>query len=171
MYARGRFDQSNEGMVSGDSERSPVRASRQRTMRICGWLFQESLDTLMLGSLSTSLGVVLILVPVLRATGSSLHIDLPLTTYLALVPIGTSLGVIGIVRARIMNRFTSPLSTLGALLSFAPAAPQILGSMGIYILIISPFALAFFGSNLVEKLCGRVVRRQDSDDEDAESGD
>jgi hypothetical protein len=57
------------------------------------------------------------------------------------------------------------------LLSFAPAAPQILGSMGIYILIISPFALAFFGSNLVEKLCGRVVRRQDSDDEDAESGD
>ncbi len=70
-----------------------------------------------------------------------------------------------------MNRFTSPLSTLGALLCFWPALPQIVESLGIYILIMAPFVIAFYGSVLIGKLVRLVVSRKESDDEDSENSD
>ena len=130
MSAHRKLDRSVDDTDSASAERQAGLELGERRTSVFGVIFQESLDTLILGALSTSLGVVLILVPLLDAMQSSVWIDLPLTTYLALVPIGTSLGVIGIVRARMMNRFTSPLSTLGALLCFLPASPLILESAG-----------------------------------------
>jgi uncharacterized membrane protein len=171
MSAHGKLDQSEGGAVSGSPDRHPSLEGGRRCSSVCGVIFQESLDTLILGALSTSLGVVLILVPLLDTMGSGIRIDLPLSTYLALVPIGASLGVIGIVRARMMNRFTSPLSTLGALLCFLPVTPQILESVGIYILIVASFAMAFYGSVLIQKLVRLVVSKRESDDEDSEESD
>jgi hypothetical protein len=171
MSAHGKLDQSEGGTVEGSPDRHPSLEGGRRCSSVCGVIFQESLDTLILGALSTSLGAVLILVPLLDAIGSSVRIDLPLSTYLALVPIGASLGVIGIVRARMMNRFTSPLSTLGALLCFLPVSPQILESVGIYILIVASFAIAFYSSVLIQKLARLVVSKRESDDEDSEESD
>ena len=148
MSARGKIDRSIDGRVFESPDQQPGFGDRRRRTGIFRVIFQESLDTLILGALSTSLGAVLILVPLLDTMQSGVRIDLPLSTYLALVPIGASLGFIGIFRARMMNRFTSPLSTLGALLCFLPASPLILGSAGIYILIMAPFAIAFYGSAL-----------------------
>ena len=162
MYARGSLEHPDRGTVL-DNAGGPPAAGRGTLPR--GSWFHESLDTLILGTLSTSLGVVLIVVPLLRTLGSGVRIDLPLTTYLALVPIGTSIGIIGIVRARMMNRFTSPLSTLGALLCFAPASPQLLGSLGIYLLILSPFAIAFYGPTMVENLARRLFSKTGSNDD------
>jgi hypothetical protein len=171
MSAHGKLDQSEGGTVSGSPDRHPGLAGGRRCSNVFGVIFQESLDTLILGALSTSFGVVLILVPLLDAIGSNVRIDLPLSTYLALVPIGASLGIIGIVRARMMSRFTSPLSTLGALLCFLPAAPQILESVGIYILIVASFAIVFYGSVLIQKLVRLVVSKRESDDKDSEESD
>jgi hypothetical protein len=171
MSAHGKLDQPEGGRVFGRPDRHPSLEGGRRCSSVCGVIFQESLDTLILGALSTSLGVVLILVPLLDEIGSSVRIDLPLSTYLALVPIGASLGVIGIVRARMMNRFTSPLSTLGALLCLLPAAPQILESVEIYILIVVSFAIAFYGSVLVQKLVWLVVSKREADDEDSDEND
>jgi hypothetical protein len=171
MSARGNLDQSVDGVDSESADQQPGLGGSRRRAGIFGVLFQESLDTLILGVLSTSLGVVLILIPLLDTMGSGVRIDLPLTTYLALIPIGTSLGVIGIVRARMLKRFTSPLSTLGAVLCFLPASPQILGSVGIYILIMAPFAIAFYGSVLIEKFVRHVVSRKEPDDEKSEDND
>jgi hypothetical protein len=161
MYASGNLDQRGAHRATGPAEdpTAPVAGSHRASLGR-SW-FQESLDTLILGALSTSLGVVLVLVPLLKLLGSSVRIDMPLSTYLALVPIGTALGVIGIVRARLQNRFTSPLSTLGALLSFAPASPQILRSLAIYVLIISPFAISYYGSAALQNL--RLWLREEDD--------
>ena len=172
MSARARIDGSVDDRDDARSDRQPGPGlGVPRTSTFFGVFFQESLDTLILGALSTSLGVVLILVPLLDTIQSGLRIDLPLTTYLALIPIGASLGVIGIVRARMLKRFTSPLSTLGTLLCVLPATPQILDSLGIYILIMAPFAIAFYGSVLVEKLVRLVVSIRESGDEDSENSD
>jgi hypothetical protein len=171
MRARAKRDRSVDGVVSGSADRRPDLVGSRRGTSLWGAMFQESLDTLMLGALSTSLGVVLILVPLLDAMRSSVRIDVPLSTYLALVPIGTSLGVIGIVRARMLNRFTSPLSTLGALLCLLPASPQVLGSLGIYILIMAPFAIAFYASAVIEKLARALTSKSESDDEDSDTRD
>ena len=171
MSAHGKLDQSEGGTVSGSPDRHPSLEGGRRCSSVCGVIFQESLDTLILGALSTSLGVVLILVPLLDEIGSSVRIDLPLSTYLALVPIGASLGVIGIVRARVMNRFTSPLSTLGALLCLLPAAPQILESVRIYILIVVSFGIVFYGWVLIQKLIWLAVSKREADDEDSEESD
>jgi hypothetical protein len=168
MSARGKLERSVDGTDDDLADKRPDDRRSGRRTNDWGNNFQESLDTLILGVLSTSLGVVLILAPFLDNMRAGVRIDLPLTTYLALVPIGTSLGVIGIVRARILKRFTSPLSTLGALLCFLPAAPQILGSLGIYILIMAPFAIAFYGSVLARKLVRLAVSTRESDDEDPE---
>jgi hypothetical protein len=171
MYAHRRLDQSlDEPDPGGTDQESATEGSRRRTSIWAG-MFHESLDTLVLGTLSTSMGVVLILVSLRGAIGPGLPIELPLTTYFALIPIGTSIGVIGIVRARVLNRFTSPLSTLGAILCFIPAAPQILGSVGIYLLIMAPFALAFYGSVMLKKLAHWLVREQDSNDADSDFGE
>jgi hypothetical protein len=169
MRVRAKLGRSANGVVSGSPDRYGDVGSSRRCTSICGAIFQESLDTLILGVLSTSLGIVLILVPLLDAMRSRIRIDLPLSTYLALVPIGTSLGVIGIVRARMLNRFTSPLSTLGALLCFLPASPQILDSLGIYILITAPFAIAFYGSAMIEKFARRLASQAQSDDDDSDT--
>jgi hypothetical protein len=171
MSAHGKLDQPEGGAVSGSPDRNPSLEGGRRCSSVCGVIFQESVDTLILGALSTSLGVVLILVPLLDTMGSGVRIDLPLSTYLALVPIGASLGVIGIVRARMMNRFTSPLSTLGTLLCFLPAAPQILESVGIYILIVASFAIAFCGWVLIQKLVRLVFSKRESDNADSEERD
>ena len=171
MSARGKTDRSVDDTDSAGADRqSGLGLDGQRTS-VFGAIFQESLDTLIFGALSTSLGVVLILVPLLDALGSNVRIELPLSTYLALVPIGTSIGVCGIVRARAMNRFTSPLSTLGVLLCFWPALPQIIESLGIYILIMAPFAIVYYGSTFVGKLVRLVVCKRESDDEDSEADD
>ncbi len=171
MSAHRKLNRSVDDKDSASVDRQAGLELGERRTSVFGVVFQESLDTLILGALSTSLGVVLILVPLLDAMQSGVWIDLPLTTYLALVPIGTSLGVIGIVRARMLNRFTSPLSTLGALLCFLPASPLILGSAGIYILIMAPFAIAFYGSVWIEKLVRTVGSKRESDDDDSENGD
>ena len=171
MSAHRKLDRSVDDTNSASADQQAGLELGGRRTRIFGVIFQESLDTLILGALSTSLGVVLILVPLLDAIGSSVRIELPLSTYLALVPIGTSIGIIGIVRARVMNRFTSPLSTLGVLLCFWPALPQIVESLGIYILIMAPFAIAFYGSSLIARLVRLVVCKRESDDEDSEAGD
>ena len=132
-------------------------------------IFRESLDTLILGALSSSLGIVIVLATLSRMGRFSVSVDLPQTTYLALVWIGTSLGVTGVIRARVMKRLTSPLSTLGAVLCCSPASPQILDSLGIYILIMAPFAIVFYGSALVGKLVRLAVSREESDTEDSEN--
>jgi hypothetical protein len=163
MYARGKLDQPAVGTVSGGADETPRQERSRRITIIWGSIFHESLDTLILGTLSTSLGTVLILVPLLR--GSRVQIDLALSTYLALIPVGTSLGVIGIIRARMAGRFTSSLSTLGALLCCAPAAPQILRSLGIYMLIMAPFAFVFYGTAMIENLV-RWMTEEDPDDDD-----
>jgi hypothetical protein len=149
MYASGNLDQRGAHRATGPAEdpTAPVAGSHRASLGR-SW-FQESLDTLILGALSTSLGVVLVLVPLLKLLGSSVRIDMPLSTY------------IGIVRARLQNRFTSPLSTLGALLSFAPASPQILRSLAIYVLIISPFAISYYGSAALQNL--RLWLREEDD--------
>jgi hypothetical protein len=167
MSARGKLDRPAGGAVSGSAL---GRATPQRQHGPASpWasLVHESLDTLILGALSTSLGAVLVIVPLLKRFGSGLSVDIPLTTYLALIPVGTSLGVIGIVRARIAGRFTSSLSTLGALLCFAPASPQVLRSLGIYLLILAPFALVFYGTAMIEKLA-RWALKEGPDDNDPE---
>jgi hypothetical protein len=171
MSSHRKLDRSVDGTDSGSPDREPGLGLSGRRTSIFGLMFQESLDTLILGALSTSLGVVLILVPLLDIIGSSVRLELPLSTYLALVPIGTSIGIIGIVRARVMKRFTSPLSTLGVLLCFWPALPQIVESLGIYILIMAPFAIVFYGSVLIRRLVGLMASRKDMGDEDSESDD
>jgi hypothetical protein len=171
MYAHRQLDRSVDEPDPDGTDRGSAAEGGRRHTRIWASICHESLDTLVLGTLSTSMGVVLILVSLRGAIGPGLPIELPLTTYFALIPIGTSIGVIGIVRARVLNRFTSPLSTLGAVLCFIPAAPQILGSVGIYLLIMAPFALAFYGSVLLKKLARWLVGDEASDDEDSHLGD
>jgi hypothetical protein len=171
MLARGDLHRSLDHPDFDSGERRTSPGSGQPFAKLCGALFHESLDTLILGALSTSLGVVLILATLRETIGSGIWIDLPLSTYFALVPIGTSIGVVGIVRARVLKRFTSPLSTLGAVLCFTPAAPQILGSVGIYLLITAPFAILFYGSVIAEKLLRRLVRKHESNDEDSNADD
>jgi hypothetical protein len=56
-------------------------------------------------------------------------------------------------------------------LCFIPAAPQIIGSVGIYLLIMAPFALAFYGSAILKKLARWLVREEESDDDAPEFGD
>ena len=70
-----------------------------------------------------------------------------------------------------LNRFTSPLSTLGAILCFIPAAPQILGSVGIYLLILAPFAITIYGSALVKKFVLWLDREDETEDKGFESRD
>ena len=171
MLARGNLDRPLDHPDFDSSERRAVVGRGQPFAKLCGVLFHESLDTLILGALSTSLGVVLILATLRGTIGSVIWIDLPQSTYFALVPIGTAIGVIGIVRARVLKRFTSPLSTLGAVLCFIPAAPQILGSVGIYLVIMAPFAILFYGSVIVEKLLRRLARKDQSNDEDPHADD
>jgi hypothetical protein len=170
MYARGQLDQSVDEPDPAGIDQGRAAASSRHRKSIWSGIFHESIDTLVLGTLSTSIGVVLILVSLRGEIGPGLPIELPLTTYFALIPIGTSIGVIGIVRARVLNRFTSPLSTLGAVLCFIPAAPQILSSVGIYLLIMAPFALAFYGSVLLKTLARWLVGDEDRDDEDSSFG-
>jgi hypothetical protein len=165
MYARGRLDRSVDVPDPDGTDRDAATEGSRRRTRTWAGIFHESIDTLVLGTLSTSMGVVLILVSLRDAIGLDLPIELPLTTYFALIPIGTSIGVIGIVRARVLNRFTSPLSTLGAILCFIPAAPWILGSVGIYLLIMAPFALAFYGSVMLKKLVTWMVPEEAPNDE------
>jgi hypothetical protein len=171
MSARGKVDRWVDDTDDPGAVQRPGIGPGGSRKNMFGAIFHESLDTLILGAMSTSLGVVLILVPLLDTMDSGVRIDMPLTTYLALVPIGTSLGVIGVVRARKLKRFTSPLSTLGALLCFLPASPQILGSVGIYILIMAPFVIAFYGLALIEKLVRLVVSTRESDDEESDNND
>ena len=98
MYVRGQLHQSvDEANSVGADRRATIEGSRRR-QGVWLTMFHESLDTLILGALSTSLGIVLMLVSFPGILGRNFWIELPLTTYFALIPIGTSIGVIGIVR-------------------------------------------------------------------------
>ena len=98
MYAHRQLDQSVDESDPDGTDRGSAAEGRRRRTSIWAGILHESLDTLVLGTLSTSMGVVLILVSLRGAIGPGLPIELPLTTYFALIPIGTSLGVIGIVQ-------------------------------------------------------------------------
>lgn len=171
MSVRGKLDQSLDESGPGGPDSRTTGADGARDASVWAAMFHESIDTLILGTLSTSLGIVLLLVSFPGPIGRYLWIELPLTTYFALIPIGTSMGVIGIVRARLMNRFTSPLSTLGAVLCFIPAAPQILGSAGIYLLILAPFVIRFWGSSVVKRFANWLDLNDDLSDTNEEAGD
>jgi hypothetical protein len=134
-------------------------------------MIRETLDTLILGTLSTSIGIVLVLLTVEGAFGPSVRMDVPRTDYVIVVTIGASIGIVGMVRARRLGRYTSPLSALGTVLCFSPLAVQVLASAGIYLLILAPFAIAYYGAVIAEKLLRWIVSKSDVGDGDPEANE
>jgi hypothetical protein len=94
-----------------------------------GWkkLFRESLDTLILGSLSTSIGVVVLIAilsgmvgrPVQGWTVASGKYLIPTIDCGIAAVVGEFLGVAGILVGQVRRGVISPLSTLGTVVCLA----------------------------------------------------
>ena len=78
--------------------------------------FQESLDTFMLGALSTSLGIFIV-VEFFRSKSC-----LPASVFVLITSTGACLGIAGNLMARRRGRAMSPLSALGTMLCLMPMA-------------------------------------------------
>ena len=77
---------------------------------------RESLDTLMIGVLSTSLGIVIV-VEFFRQEPS-----LPTSVFVLITSVGVCLGIAGNLLARGRGRIMSPLSTLGTIVCLVSLA-------------------------------------------------
>src|SRR4051812_47093939 len=83
---------------------------------------RESLDTLMLGVLSTSLGIAVLAelgMVMIGGAMRNLSPDILITTTM----VGGAMGIAGVVLARRRKRVMSPLSAFGTILCFIPISP------------------------------------------------
>jgi hypothetical protein len=112
---------------------------KPKSVRKLAW--HESMGSLMLGALSTSLGCA-VLGSVLTRSPS---FDILVTAY-----VGQCLGMGGIYLSRRMNRGQAPLSILGTLLCLLPLAPFYLALFTIMVIFMGLVFLFLYGIDVME---------------------